>query len=357
MSEEPIKVGNKLIGDQHPPFVIAEMSGNHAGSLARALEIVDAVADSGADALKIQTYTADSMTLDVDLPEFRVGDDHPLWGGRALWSLYDEARTPYEWHQEIFERARVRGLVAFSSPFDIAAVEFLEDLNAPLYKIASLEIADLNLITRAAETGKPIIFSTGAATLRDVDNAVRAIRATGNNQIVVLGCTSSYPAIPGESNLRSLDGLRNLFGTQVGFSDHTLGTAVSVAAVALGARVIEKHVTLSREDGAVDSEFSLEPHELKTLVHDVRDAFDALGSTVFESTESEAESRRSRRSLYVTADVEAGEVAGLGNIRAVRPGRGLEPSMLIEVTGRKFTQSVSAGTPVSWDLFSERHSD
>lgn len=354
MSEQDIKVQDRWIGDNHPPFVIAEMSGNHAGSLSRALEIVDVAADAGADALKIQTYTADSLTLKVDHQDFRVADDHPLWGGRPLWELYDEAKTPYEWHQEIFERARDRGLIAFSSPFDADAVELLEGLNAPLYKIASLEIGDLALIKRVAETGKPIIFSTGAASLRDVDNAVRTIRETGNDQIVILGCTSSYPAIPAESNLRSLDSLRKAFGTQVGFSDHTLGTAVSVAAVALGARVIEKHVTLSRDDGAVDSEFSLEPQELETLVRDLRDAYEALGSTVFQSTEGEAESRRSRRSLYVATEVELGAVASVENIRAVRPGGGLEPALLPEVLGRKFTRAVPAGTPVSWDIFSER---
>ena len=349
-------IGQHTVGLNHPPFVIAEMSGNHNGSLDRALDIVRAAAAAGAQAVKIQTYTADTMTLDVDRPEFRVSDDHPLWGGRSLWDLYDEAKTPYEWHGPIFELARSLGVVPFSTPFDASAVDLLESLGQEVYKIASLEITDTPLVRRVAATGKPVILSTGGATLAQVDAAVTAARAAGCQGLVVLACTTSYPAPPEESNLRQIPMLSTAFDVVAGLSDHTMGTAVATAAVALGARVIEKHVTLDRNDGGVDSAFSLEPHELKSLMESTREAFDSLGDGRFAPSKAEAESNRARRSLYVTVDVAAGDEVTVGyrpaegNVRAVRPGGGLTPGAADEVHGRRFARDVAAGTALTWDL-------
>ncbi|WP_182111759.1 pseudaminic acid synthase [Actinotalea sp. JY-7876] len=345
-----VRIGEHVVGEEHRPFVVAEMSGNHNGDLGRALAIVDAIAQSGAQAVKLQTYTADTITIDADGPAFRVSSGHELWGGKNLYQLYTEAHTPWEWHAPIFERAREHGLVAFSSPFDDTAVDLLEELGAPVYKIASLEIADLALLRRVARTGKPVIISTGAATVTDVDTAVRTIRAEGNDQVVVLACTSSYPASPSESNLRSIPVIRDTFDVVVGLSDHTAGIGAAVAAVALGAVLVEKHVTLARADGGVDSDFSLEPHELAALVTETERGWQALGRVQLEPTAGEAESRRLRRSLYVVRDVRAGEVVTPENVRSIRPAGGLEPVHLDTVLGRRFTRDAARGTALTWDL-------
>jgi pseudaminic acid synthase len=346
-----VPAAGHLIGADHPPFVVAEMSGNHNGDLDRALAIVDAIAASGAQALKIQTYTADTLTLDVDRPEFRVTDDHGLWGGRTLHQLYREAHTPWEWHEPIFARAREGGLLPFSTPFDPTAVEFLEGCGVELYKTASAEIVDLPLIREVARTGKPILMSTGMATLGEIDAAVTAAHDAGCDQLVLLACTASYPAEPDDARLGNVAALREAFGVPVGLSDHTLGIGAAVAAVALGACCIEKHVTLSREDGGVDSAFSLEPQELGLLRRETETAWRATRSgTAFGPTESEQAVLRLRRSLYVVEDVRAGDAVTPANVRSVRPAGGLPPTALDTVVGRRFTQDAERGTPLTWDL-------
>lgn len=330
--------------------MVAEMSGNHKGSLDRALEIVRAAASSGADAVKIQTYTADTITLDVDSPAFRVGDGHELWGSRRLYDLYEEAHTPWEWHRPIFELANELGLVAFSSPFDETAVDFLEELNAPLYKIASLEIVDLPLIRQVASTGKPVIMSIGTATLYEIASAVDAARGGGCEDLTLLVCTSSYPARAEDAHVSRVPVLAKMFDVKVGYSDHAPGVGVSAAAVALGATVVEKHLTLSRSEGGVDSDFSLEPHEFSELVQACVDAHDSVGHPHVWSSETEAESRRLRPSLWVTRDVEAGEEISADTVRSVRPSGGLPPAELPAVLGRTFSQSATKGTPLSWDI-------
>jgi N-acetylneuraminate synthase len=350
MSASTINFGDVPVGPEHQPFVIAEMSGNHNGDLERAKDIVRAMAETGVQALKLQTYTADTITLDVDLPAFRLPSEHELWGGARLYDLYQEAHTPWEWHEPIFELANSLGMLAFSSPFDPTAIDFLEKLNVPAYKVASNEIGDLPLVRAMAETGKPIIISTGSATLMDIDAAVRAARSTGNEQIVVLSCTASYPAPPEQSNLRSIPVLRDALGVQIGLSDHTMGIGASIAAVALGATVIEKHVTLSRADGGVDSAFSLEPHEVKALVEGTKVAQQALGEPVVGPKQAEQNVLRFRRSLYVTRDVKAGEKVAPDNVRSVRPAGGLPPDAFSSVEGREFRQDTPKGTPLTWDV-------
>ncbi len=338
------------IGPQAPPFVVAEMSGNHGGDLERALDIVRAAAEAGAHALKIQTFTADTITLDVDGPRFRLSEDHPLWPGRRLHDLYDEAHTPWDWHEKIFALAGDLGMVGFSAPFDPTAVRFLADLGVPLLKSASSEITDLPLLRCMGETGLPVVVSTGTATLGEVDAAVRAVRETGNEQVVVLGCTAAYPAPPEASNLRQLPVLRDALGVHVGLSDHTPGIGAAVAAVALGAVLLEKHVTLDRHDGSVDSAFSLEPDELRLLVTESATAWAALGEARVGPRRVEAEGLRFRRSLFVTRDVAAGEAVSADNVRSVRPADGLPPDTFREVEGRRFRAGAAAGTPLSWDL-------
>lgn len=308
------------------------------------------VADAGAPSIKLQTYRADTITIDHDGPAFRITEGHDLWGGRKLFDLYEQAHTPWEWHEPIFARARDHGLIPFSSPFDATAVDLLEDLDIAVYKIASLEIGDIPLLRRVARTGKPMILSTGAADAADIDLAVKVLREEGNEQIVVLGCTSSYPASPATTNLRTIPVLRDTWDVVVGLSDHTYGVGVSVAAVAFGAAVLEKHVTLARADGGVDSGFSLEPHELRALVDESGRAWEALGHVQIGPTEDEAESRRLRRSLFVVQDVRAGDVANEENVRSIRPAGGLEPRFMDVVLGRTFTRDASFGTPLTWDL-------
>jgi pseudaminic acid synthase len=338
------------IGIGKRPYIVAEMSGNHNGSLDRALALVDAAAEAGAHAIKIQTYTADTLTIDVKHPRFQISSGHELWGDSYLYDLYQRAHTPWDWHEAIFERAHKHGLVAFSSPFDRTAVELLESLNAPLYKIASSEITDLPLIRLAAATGKPVIISTGMATLQEITAAVDAARGAGAVDIVVLSCTASYPAPPESTNLRRIPVLAEALRLPIGLSDHTLGIGVPLAAVALGACLIEKHVTLDRHDGGVDSAFSLEPAELKALVVESERAWQALGSTEIGPTEAEREGLRFRRSLYVVADVHAGDVVTEANVRSIRPTGGLAPDMITLALGRTFRQDAAKGTPLSWDL-------
>lgn len=336
--------------NEQSPFIIAEMSGNHNQSLERALEIVDAAAESGVHALKIQTYTADTMTIDIDTNEFFIKDKNSLWDGTSLYNLYKEAHTPWEWHKPIFDRCKEKGIIGFSTPFDFSSVEFLESLNVPFYKIASFENTDLPLIRRVAQTGKPIIISNGMATIAEMDEAIRAIREEGNDQIILLKCTSTYPASPKDSNLLTIPHMKQMFNCEVGLSDHTLGIGVPIASIALGATVIEKHFTLSREDGGVDSAFSLEPKEMKMLVEESKRAWESLGKISYGITEKERASLKFRRSLYITADLKAGEVLTENNVRSIRPGYGLPPKFINQIVGKTVKMDVPKGTPVSWDL-------
>lgn len=333
------------------PFVVAELSGNHNGSLDRALELVDAVATTGAQAVKIQTYTADTLTIDADLPAFRVKSDHGLWGDRHLYDLYQEAHTPWEWHAPIFERARQHGLIPFSTPFDPTAVQFLEDLGVELYKTASAEIIDLPLIREIGRTGKPVIISTGTATLREIEDALNAARDGGASDITLLVATASYPADPHEARLGNLDVLRKAFGLPVGLSDHTVGIGTALAAIALGASVIEKHMTLRRADGGVDSEFSAEPEEMRQLVIAAPDVVAASNSGVhFGPTPGEEAVLRLRRSLYVVEDVRAGDLVTAQNVRSIRPAGGLPADTISLVVGRRFSRDAERGTPLTWDI-------
>lgn len=345
-----VMIGDRAVGPAHPPLVIAEMSGNHNGSLGRALEIVDAVAASGAEALKLQTYTADTLTIDVDAPAFRVSEGHALWDGALLYDLFQRAHTPWDWHEQIFERARDHGLIVFSSPFDPTAVDLLVDLEAPVYKVASSEMVDLPLVRRVAATGKPVIISTGMATAAEIDAAVTAARETGTGEVVLLSCTASYPADPRDSNLRSIPVLAEAFDVVVGLSDHTEGVGAAVASIALGGAVVEKHVTLSRDDGGVDADFSLEPHELTLMATECRRAWESLGSTRIGPKEGEVEGLRFRRSLYVIVDVRAGDEVTPDNVRSIRPSGGLPPDEFDRVVGRSFTRDAPRGTPLTWDL-------
>jgi len=345
-----INVEGEGIGVNLPPVIIAEMSGNHNQSLERALAIVDAAAAAGAHALKIQTYTADTMTLDLDDDAFSITDPGSLWSGKTLYKLYDEAHTPWEWHQPIFDRCRELGMIGFSTPFDASAVDFLESLDVPAYKIASFENGDLPLIRKVAATGKPMIVSTGMASAEDLEETVRAAREAGCRDLILLKCTSSYPASPEESNIRTLPDMRERFGTEVGLSDHTLGIGVALAAIALGATVIEKHFTLARADGGVDAAFSLEPLELAALVVESKRAWEALGSIRYGRTSGEKKSLKFRRSLYVTRDMTAGETLSPENLRAIRPGYGLAPKFYEKLIGRRVNRDVKKGTPMSWDL-------
>jgi len=344
-----IEIAGRPIGTDHPPFVIAEMSGNHNQSLHRALAIVDAAAQAGAHAIKLQTYTADTMTLDVCGGSFEISDPDSLWAGRNLYDLYKQAYTPWEWHGPIMERALELGLICFSSPFDETAVDFLEDLGAPAYKIASFENNHLPLIEKAASTGKPLIISTGMATLGELDDALSTARQAGCTQLVLLKCTSTYPATPANTNIRTIPHLRELFGCEVGLSDHTMGVGVAVASLALGATVIEKHFTLSRAEGGVDSAFSLEPPELASLVQESERAWESLGQVRYGPTEAEQKSLVFRRSIYASADIAPGEPFTPENIRIVRPGHGASPSLYSQLLGRTARQAYTRGTPLNLD--------
>lgn len=344
-------IGNRKIGKGYPPFIIAEMSGNHNQSLERALTIVEEAAKAGAHALKIQTYKADTMTLNLSQDEFVIGDSDSLWKDRSLYDLYLQAYTPWEWHKPIFDRCKELGILGFSTPFDETAIDFLESLNVPCYKIASFENTDLPLIRKAAATGKPLIISTGMATVAELDETVRAAREAGCKQLVLLKCTSTYPATPEDTNLMTIPHMRDLFHCEVGLSDHTMGTGVAVAAVALGATVIEKHFTLNRADGGVDSAFSMEPEELKRLVAESLNAWQAMGVISYGPVGSEIKSLQFRRSLYAARDIAAGEMLNNDNLRSIRPGFGLPPKYYPIIIGKRVNKDVRKGTPITWDLF------
>ncbi len=346
-----ITIEGRILGADHLPFIVAEMSGNHNQSLDRALAIVDAAAASGVHGLKIQTYTADTMTLDVDADDFRINDPGSLWNGRNLHKLYQQAYTPWEWHEPILERCRKHGLIGFSTPFDAGAVDFLESLDVPCYKIASFEVTDLPLLKRVASTGKPVIMSTGMATVAEISEAVQTLRESGCGELVLLKCTSTYPATPERSNLRTIPHLREMFDVQVGLSDHTLGIGAAVAAVALGATMIEKHFTLARADGGVDAAFSMEPDEMKSLAAECENAWLALGSVNYgPSGDSEKKMLKFRRSIYVSEDIKAGERFTTKNLRIVRPGLGLAPKYIDNLLGKRAARDLSRGTAVDWSV-------
>ncbi len=346
---EDISTAGHRIGPTGPPLVIAELSGNHNGSLERALDLVDAAAAAGAQALKIQTYTADTMTLDINEGAFVIDDPKSLWNGRSLYDLYDEAHTPWEWHAEIFERARTLNMIPFSTPFDHTAVDFLEQLDSPLYKIASFEVTDIPLIRRVAETGKPIIISTGMASIEEIEQAVTTVQQQGNDQIVLLKCTSSYPAPASSMNLLTIPAMMERFGCLVGLSDHTMGNVSAIAAVALGAVAVEKHITLDRAAGGVDSAFSIEPAEFATLAQDVQTAWESRGTISYGVSSAEQGSLQFRRSLYCVADIKRGEMFTQENVRAIRPGFGLPPGRIGDVIGKRAACDVARGTPLGDD--------
>jgi len=345
---QQITIGSRHIGAGNPPYIIAEMSANHGGDKARAMRIIDVAAHAGADAIKFQAYTPDSMTLDVALPGFVIEADNP-WKGRRLYELYAEASTPYDWFPELFQHAREKGIEPFATPFDIEAVRMLEGLNARAYKIASFEAIDLDLIHACASTGKPLIISTGLCSSEEISLSIETARAAGASQIVVLKCNSAYPANPEEANLLTIPDMAEKFGVPIGYSDHTLGVAVAVSACALGACVVEKHVIDARTPKTADSEFSALPHELERLVLECRQAHQARGDVKYGPTQREIGSLVFRRSLYATADIAAGETFSARNVRAIRPGFGLHPKEGPRVMGRKAARLIRRGEPVSWD--------
>lgn len=350
MYHPEIVIEHRTIGPKHRPFIIAEMSGNHNQSLERALEIVDAAARAGAHALKIQTYTADTMTIESDQSDFVINDAESLWNGQSLYDLYQQAYTPWEWHKAIFDRCKAHGMIGFSTPFDETAVDFLESLGVSCYKIASFENTDLPLLRKVASTGKPIIASTGMASIAELDELVQTVRAAGCQDLILLKCTSSYPATPDNSNIRTIPHMQQLFNVQVGLSDHTLGVGVAVASVALGATVIEKHFTLRRADGGVDSAFSLEPHEMSSLVEETERAWQGLGAVSYGVSEKEKNSMKFRRSLYVVKDLKAGEIFTSENLRVIRPGLGLPPKYLDTLLGKRVSKDILRGTAVTLDM-------
>jgi pseudaminic acid synthase len=331
------------------PMFIAEISANHLGSLARAHLLVNAAIDAGATAVKFQTYTADTMTLNLDTDHFKISSDHELWGNRKLYELYEEAHTPWAWHKELFELCRARGVIPFSSPFDATAVDFLESLDVAMYKIASMESADIPLIKKVALTGKPLIISTGGTELEEIEDLVATVRECGNENLTLMVCTSSYPALPLDAHLSRISTLRKSFNVKVGVSDHTLGLGVSIAAIALGAVAVEKHLTLKRSDGGADGAFSMEPAEFSQLVKEGKSAFESIGDPEWSIQQSERESRRLRRSLHITQAVSKGEKVSPHNVRAIRPNGGLSPKYLEEVIGREFNEAYEIGTPLNFD--------
>ena len=345
-----ITITDKKIGLDHPPFIIAEMSGNHNQSLERALEIVDAAAKTGVHGLKIQTYTPDTMTLDLDEREFHISDPKSLWKDTSLYNLYAQAYTPWEWHKPIFDRAKELGMIAFSTPFDDTSVDFLESLDVPCYKIASFENTDLPLIRRVAATGKPIIISTGMASIAELDDSVKEARDAGCKDLILLKCTSSYPANPKDANISTIPHMRELFDCEVGLSDHTMGVGVSLASVALGASVIEKHFTLNRADGGVDSKFSMEPNEMAQLIIETKRAWESLGAVNYNISETEKKSLLFRRSLYVVKNLKEGDVLTVDNIRAIRPGYGIAIKHKEILLGRRVKRDIKMGTALDWDF-------
>lgn len=343
-----IQIKDCHIGENHKPFIIAEMSGNHNQSLDKALEIVETAANSGADALKLQTYTADTLTLNANTNDFIIDDSNNLWNGQTLYNLYSKAYTPWEWHEPIFTRARELGLIPFSTPFDETAVDFLEDLYVPFYKIASFENNDIPLIEKVASTGKPMIISTGMATVSELDETVRAARAAGCDDIILLKCTSTYPATPENTNISTIPHMKELFDCQIGLSDHTMGTGVAVASVALGATVIEKHFALDRSEGGVDAAFSMEPREMKALVEETERAWKAIGAVKYGPTKAEQNSLKFRRSIYAAQDIKKGELYTRENIRIVRPGYGMKPKYYNNLLGKNAEKDFTFGEPIKF---------
>lgn len=348
-----IHLGERRIGKHAPPFIIAELSGNHNQNFALAKDMILAAAKAGADAIKLQTYTADSITLNVDHPDFLIKEKDSLWCGERLYGLYEKAATPYEWHQDLFEYARSLGLLAFSSPFDLDAVDFLESLNVPCYKIASFELTHLPLIKKVAQTGKPIIMSTGMASLADIEEAVQTAKQAGCNDIILLKCTSTYPASANNTHLATLAHMQQAFSVEVGLSDHTGGIGAAVAAVALGATVIEKHFVLDKNDGGVDAAFSLEPHELTQLVVETKRAWEAVGHVAYGGTQAEEKSKQYRRSIYVCKAIQAGEAFTEDNVKIVRPAFGLAPKHLEAVLGKQAAVSLLPGHALTWSDISK----
>jgi pseudaminic acid synthase len=348
---DEMKIGTRNVGMGERPYLIAEMSGNHNQSLSRALEIVDTAAASGADAIKLQTYTAETMTLNLKSGDFVIDDPKSLWNGRQLYELYEEAYTPWDWHEPIMARAAELGIHCFSSPFDATAVDFLESLKVPAYKIASFEMIDIPLIERVAATGKPMIISTGMASVAEIGDAVAAARGAGAKDIILLKCTSTYPATPENSNLATIPNMRDVFGCAVGLSDHTHGIGVAVASVALGTCIIEKHFTLHRADGGVDSAFSMEPHEFLIMREECDRAWQAIGTICYGGTKAEERSKQFRRSLYIAEDMAAGDILTSDNLRAVRPGYGLPPKFINSLLGKRVARPLSAGDRADWSIF------
>tara|TARA_Y100000768_G_C23989979_1_gene691747 strand:+ start:6572 stop:7612 length:1041 start_codon:yes stop_codon:yes gene_type:complete len=345
-----MRISKTEIGVNHPPFIIAEMSGNHNKSLERALRIVEAVAQSGAHALKLQTYTPDTITLNIKDGDFLIKDKNSLWAGKSLYDLYEEAHTPWDWHEPIMKLAQKLGMICFSTPFDETSVDFLEELNVPAYKVASLENNHLPLLTKIAKTGKPIILSTGLASIADLHDMIHTIKNAGCNDYALLKCTSSYPASPRNSNVLTIPHMRKMFDCEIGLSDHTLGIGAPIAAIAHGATIIEKHFTLSRDDGGVDSAFSLEPKEFQNLVIESDRAWKSLGKIFYGNTKKEKSSLVFRRSLFISQDMKKGEIFNKKNLRIVRPGTGLPPKYFELFLGKRIIRDVNKGTPLSWDL-------
>jgi pseudaminic acid synthase len=348
--KKDIKIGDIIIGDNHKPFIIAEMSGNHNQSLEKALEIIDAAAATGAHAIKLQTYTADTLTIDVSHDEFSIKDTNSLWKDRNLYELYQEAYTPWEWHKALFDRAKEKGMLCFSTPFDDTSVDFLEELEVEVYKIASFENNHLPLLRKVARTGKPVIMSTGISTLSDIEVAVKTLRENGCEDLVLLKCTSTYPATPENTNLKTIQHMSDLFDCHVGLSDHTLGIGVAVSSVALGARVIEKHFTIDRSEGGVDSAFSLEPAEFKMLVEEAERAFLSIGKVTYGIMDAEIKSKMFKRSIYIVQDMEEGDIFTEENIRIIRPGLGLEPKYFEIMLGKKINKAVKRGTALTFNF-------
>jgi N-acetylneuraminate synthase len=347
---EDIKIGNIRIGTLHKPFVIAEMSGNHNQSLDRALSIIDAAAAAGAHAVKLQTYTPDTLTINVSHGEFFISDPNSLWEGKNLYELYQQAYTPWEWHQALFDRAKEKGMVCFSTPFDDTAVDFLETLDMPVYKVASFENNHLPLLKKIASTGKPVIMSTGISTLSDIEIAVNTLKENGCTQLVLLKCTSTYPATSQNTNISTIPHMSQLFNCHVGLSDHTLGVGTSVASVALGARVIEKHFCLDRSEGGVDSAFSMEPEEFKMLVRETETAFLSLGEIKYGILKDEEKSLAFKRSIYIVKDMEENEILTNDNVRIIRPGLGIAPKYFDSILGKRINRQVKKGTALTFDL-------
>lgn len=346
-----IDIANRRISAQDKPFIIAELSGNHAQDKQLALDMISAAAQTGADAIKLQTYSADSMTLNCDKPDFLIQDKNSLWYGENLYQLYEKASTPYDWHEELFSYANSLGLLAFSSPFDAHAVDFLQELNVPCYKIASFEMTDVPLLKKVATTGKPVIVSTGMASLSEIEQAVTTLKNAGCNDIILLKCTSTYPASPKDTNLATINVLAQTFGCHVGLSDHTQGIGAAIASVALGARVIEKHFVLDRSAGGVDAEFSLEPDEFSMMVSECHRAFEAIGEVRFGGSEQEQKSKQFRRSIYAAKQIKKGQRLSTDNIRVIRPGYGLAPKYFENIVGQVATQDIEFGTALDWSMF------